>query len=408
MPEIINDTPKRVPLDRVRPHPENPRDGDVEAIRDSIEQNGFYGYCVVQESSGYILAGNHRYLAAQDLDMPEIPVVYVDVGDEEAMRILLADNRTSDVAEYHNDALADLLEHLWSTDDQLDGTGYSGDDLDDLLDDLSRMPGGEDVDDPGAETSRAEELQEEWDTERGQLWQIGRHRLLCGDATDEGDVERLLDGAEPRLMVTDPPYGVEYDADWRSSLDSIDRATGEVENDDSVDWAAAWVVSPSDIVYCWHADPHASVVQVSLEEAGFAIRSQIIWAKPHFALSRGHYHWQHEPCWYGIREGESADWVGGRDQSTVWEIDNGTFQGDQPDEDESTGHGTQKPVEAHARPIRNHKGDVYEPFCGSGTGIIAAENEGRTCYAMEIDPAYCAVILERCSTAGMDCEPISS
>jgi DNA modification methylase len=337
--------------------------------------------------------------------LTEVPIERVECDDETAMRILLADNRTAEKAQREPEPLADLLQELEQTEDGLDGTGYGGGDLDELLDDLGRN-GHEDVDDPGAETSHAEELQEEWDTERGQLWQVGRHRLLCGDATDEGDVERLLDGGEPRLMVTDPPYGVEYDADWRSSLDQWNLATGEVENDDSVDWAAAWGLAPSNVVYCWHAGRHASVVQVSLEEVGFAIRSQIIWAKPHFALSRGHYHWEHEPCWYGIRENESADWIGGRDQSTVWEIDNGTFQGDQPDEDESTGHGTQKPVEAHARPIRNHEGDVYEPFCGSGTGIIAAEQEGRTCYAMEIDPAYCAVILERCSEAGMETELI--
>ena len=127
-----------------------------------------------------------------------------------------------------------------------------------------------------------------------------------------------------------------------------------------------------------------------------------MWVKEHFAISRGHYHWEHVPCWYAVRDG-SAEWQGGRDQSTVWEVEAGTLFGT---EEADTDHSTQKPVECHARPIRNHEGDVYEPFCGSGTGIIAAEQEGRTCYAMEIDPAYCAVILERCSEAGMECERI--
>jgi DNA modification methylase len=331
----------------------------------------------------------------------------VECDDETAMRILLADNRTAEKAEREPEPLADLLQELEQTDDGLEGTGYMGDDLDELLDDLGRIPGGEDVDDLGAETSRAEELQEKWGTERGQLWQIGRHRLLCGDSTDESDVERLLDGAEPNLMVTDPPYGVEYDADWRSSLDSIDRATGRVQNDDRASWVDAWALAPSVVAYCWHADRHASTVQVELEKADYSIRSQIVWVKPHFALSRGHYHWQHEPCWYAVREGENASWIAGRDQSTVWEVNNGTFQGNRRGEDASTGHGTQKPVECMQRPIRNHKGDVYEPFCGSGTSIIAAEQEGRTCHAMEIDPGYCAVILERCSEAGLECELIS-
>jgi DNA modification methylase len=406
MPKIINRTEERVHIDTIEPHPANPNDGDVAAIAESIRQNGFYGRIVVRDSTGKILAGEHRWRAAQEVGLTEVPIEQVECDDETAMRILLADNRTAEKAERQDEPLADLLESLETTQEGLTGTGYDGSDLDDLLDELGRN-GHEDVDDPGAETSRAEELQEEWGTERGQLWQIGRHRLLCGDATEEGDVERLLDGAEPRLMVTDPPYGVEYDADWRSSLDEIERATGEVQNDDSDDWTEAWQLSTANVVYCWHADRHASVVQVSLEQSGFGIRSQIVWMKPHYALSRGHYHWQHEPCWYGICEGEVADWIGGRDQSTVWEIDNGTFQGSQKDNEVDTEVSTQKPVEAHARPIRNHEGDVYEPFCGSGTGIIAAEQEGRTCYAMEIDPAYCAVILERCSEAGMECEQIS-
>jgi len=405
MPKIINRTEERVHIDNIQPHPANPNDGDVAAIAESIRQNGFYGRIVVRDSTGKILAGEHRWRAAQEVGLSEVPIERVECDVETAMRILLADNRTAEKAEREPEPLADLLESLEATDDGLTGTGYGGDDLNELLDDLGRN-GHEDVDDPGAETSRAEELQEEWDTERGQLWQVGRHRLLCGDATEEGNVERLLNGAEPRLMVTDPPYGVEYDADWRSSLDEIDRATGEVQNDDSDDWTEAWQLSTANVVYCWHADRHASVVQVSLEQSGFCIRSQIVWAKPHYALSRGHYHWQHEPCWYGIRESEVADWVGGRDQSTVWEIDNGTFQGTQKDDEVDTEVSTQKPVEAHARPIRNHEGDVYEPCCGSGTGIIAAEQEGRTCHAMEIDPAYCAVILERCSEAGMETELI--
>lgn len=312
-PDILTDEMQRVPIDNVHEHPSNPRDGDIGEIQKSIRQNGFYGALVVQESSGKILAGNHRWRAAQAEGLDEVPVIYVDVGDEEALRILLADNRTSDVAGYHEDQLADLLEHLDSTEDRLAGTGYGGGDLDELLDDLGRIPGNGEVDDPGAETSRAEELQDEWDTERGQLWQIGRHRLLCGDATDEGDVDRLLDGAEPRLMVADPPYGVEYDADWRNEeLEGGQwaRSTGKVSNDDTVDWQAVWELSPSTVAYCWHAGKHASESQSALTSAGYVIRSQIVWVKEHFAISRGHYHWAHEPCWYAVREG-SAEWQGG-------------------------------------------------------------------------------------------------
>lgn len=133
----------------------------------------------------------------------------------------------------------------------------------------------------------------------------------------------------------------------------------------------------------------------AVEAVGFDIRAQIMWAKPHYVISRAHYPYQHEPCWYAVRKNAEAGWIGPDNESTKWQIS--------LDDNVDGGHSTQKPLECMQRPIRNHKGDVYEPFCGSGTTIIAAENEGRTCYAMEIDPAYIAVILERCTNAGMDC-----
>lgn len=139
MPDVINKRTEVVAIDRLRPHPANPRQGDVGAIYDSINANGFYGAVVVQESTGYVLAGNHRLKAAKEAGLEAVPAIYVDVDDERAMRILLADNRTNDVASYDNDALADLLEHLASTPSGLTGTGYDGDALDDLLTDLGRM-----------------------------------------------------------------------------------------------------------------------------------------------------------------------------------------------------------------------------------------------------------------------------
>jgi len=140
-------------------------------------------------------------------------------------------------------------------------------------------------------------------------------------------------------------------------------------------------------VYCWHADRHASEVQRSLELCEFEVRCQIIWSKSNFPISRGHYHWRHEPCWYAVRKGKQAHWIGDRTQTTVWEIN--------LDKNVEGGHSTQKPVECMARPMRNHDGDVYDPFLGSGTTLIAAEQLNRTCYGLEIDPHYCSVILQR-------------
>jgi DNA modification methylase len=216
---------------------------------------------------------------------------------------------------------------------------------------------------------------------------------LCGDATSATDVARLLDGAEPHLMVTDPPYGVEYDPAWRNEAGvSATARTGKVANDHRADWREAWALFPGEVAYVWHAAVHARTVIESLEAAGFAVRSQIVWAKSRFVLGRGDYHWQHEPCLYAVRRGGTGHWQGARDQATLWAVGNGG------DEDAATVHGTQKPVECMRRPMLNNSaaGDVvYDPFLGSGTTLIAAQASGRICYAADIDPRYVDVAVRR-------------
>ena len=235
----------------------------------------------------------------------------------------------------------------------------------------------------------------------GKLVLKSRHRVLCGDSTKPEDVERLMGGAVPFIMVTDPPYGVEYDPDWRLEA-GINKpwqtlASGKVSNDDIVDWTEAYKLFPGHVAYVWHAGRFAADLVGNLKTAGLEIRTQIIWAKPSLVMGRGHYHWQHEPCWYAVRKGGSAKWCGDRKQSTVWDIQNmHRTQGNV--DDGKTIHSTQKPVECMARPIRNHGGpddDVYDPFLGSGTTLIAAEQLNRRCFGMEISPAYCDVIITR-------------
>jgi DNA modification methylase len=245
--------------------------------------------------------------------------------------------------------------------------------------------------DAEVDTDRAAELLAKWGVVTGDLWQIGDHRLICGDCTDAAVVARVMD-IPLRLMVTDPPYGVEYEADWRNeAFGEGNRATGEVENDDVIDWRLAWQLFCGDVVYCWHADQHASKVEASLVDCGFITRAQIIWSKPHYVVSRGHYSARHEPCWYAVRKGKTSHWIGADNEQTVWNID--------LDERAAGGHSTQKPIECMARPIRNHEGDVYEPFSGSGTTLVACQNLTRRCRAVEISPAYVAVALERMSAA---------
>ena len=162
------------------------------------------------------------------------------------------------------------------------------------------------------------------DMVRGDLVALGRHRLLCGDATVADEVARVLAGVVPALMVTDPPYGVQYTPAWRHDAYPEQRtAVGTVTNDDRADWTAAWRLFPGNVAYVWHAGLHAATVASNLETAGFELRAQVIWVKQHFALSRGHYHWRHEPCWYAVRRGATAQWCGDRRQSTVWEVPTG-------------------------------------------------------------------------------------
>ena len=197
-------------------------------------------------------------------------------------------------------------------------------------------------------------------------------------------------------MVTDPPYGVGYDPDWRNRDWVGARSVGTVSNDDQADWSLAWQHFPGDVAYTWSAPGNNLIASgQALLTMGFDLRTQIIWRKQHFAISRGHYHYQHEPCWYAVRQGAKAHWTGDRKQSTVWDITNASaFGGD--NEDSATNHSTQKPVECMRRPMQNHNApEVYDPFVGSGTTLIAAETLGRSCFAMDIDPTYVDIALAR-------------
>jgi DNA modification methylase len=250
------------------------------------------------------------------------------------------------------------------------------------------------TDDDRAVTPRATTIR------RGDLYQLGAHHLLCGDATDPADVRRLVGDVAPVLLLTDPPYGVQYDAAWRHRRDPRQRtAVGAVLNDDRVDWTAAYRLFTGDVAYVWHAGLHAAVVAASLADAGLLLRSQIIWQKQHFVMGRGDFHWQHEPCWYAVRRGRPSHWQGDRTQSTVWVVPNlNPMGGDRTGENAVTGHSTQKPVRLFERPILHHTTSgaaIYDPFIGSGTAIIAAEKTGRTCHALDLDPVYVQATIDR-------------
>jgi DNA modification methylase len=379
------DRVERWPIERLVPYARNARthsEAQVDQIAASINQWGWTNPVLVGED-GTIIAGHGRVLGARKLRLHEVPVM-VATGWTEAQKraYAIADNKLTLNGGWDEELLGLELGEIEELGFDIDLIGFSDAERAALAVQLN--PGLTDPDE-------VPELPAEPVTLAGDLWTLARHRLLCGDSTSAGDVERVLDGVVPHLMVTDPPYGVDYDPAWRNraGVNLNQKKLGKVANDNRADWREAWELFPGSVAYVWHAGRHASAVQDSLEATGFEVRAQIIWAKDRFALSRGHYHWQHEPCWYAVR-GSGASWTGDRKQTTLWHIN--------AREDGGHGHGTQKPVECMRRPIENNSSPgqaVYEPFCGSGTTIIAAEMTGRSVHAIELDPAYIDVAIER-------------
>ena len=288
------------------------------AIAASIREWGWTTPALVGEDGG-LIAGHARVLAARQLGIAEIPVM-VAAGWTEAQKraYVLADNQLAITGSGWDPELLRLeFGELKLPGFDLTLTGFNDLELGSLLAD--KTEGLTDPDD-------APVAPEHPVSQTGDLWLLGRHRLLCGDSTVATDVERVLGGVEPHLMVTDPPYGVNYNADWRNEA-AIDgkmkgsrrsrgmigaRAVGKVVNDDRADWHEAWALFPGDVAYVWHSALHGSDVEGSLAEAGLKTRSQIIWDKTRLVIGRGDYHWQHEPCWYAVRKGKRGQWAGGR------------------------------------------------------------------------------------------------
>ena len=379
------------PVGQVVPYARNPRKNDaaVAKVAASIKEFGFRQPIVVDEAM-VVIAGHTRLLAARQLGVAKVPVHIAEgLTDTQAKAYRLADNRTGQDAEWDIDLLGLELQDLDAEGFDLDLTGFGEMELQSLMADKT-----EGLTDP----DEAPPVPDDPVTKPGDTWILGKHRLRCGDSTSADDVSALLVDVEPHLMVTDPPYGVEYDASWRcdpkaGGKGAADkRATGKVLNDDNADWSAAWALFPGDVAYVWHADRMGVGVGVgvALMEMGFDLRAMIIWAKTNYPMGRGHYHNKHEPCWYAVKKGGTGHWVGGRKQTTLWNIDS-------PRKSE-TGHSTQKPVECMKRPIENNSSPgqaVYEPFNGSGTTIIAGEMTGRAIYAMELSPEYVDVAVKR-------------
>lgn len=361
----------------------------IDKIAALMLKHGWTTAVLVDEGSS-ILAGHGRIMAAAQLldqghqQFSRVPVMEAVGWSEAAKRAyVIADNQVASLAGWDEKLLGSELRNLADLGFDMGLIGFDAGDLRRLM----RGPGGG-LTDP----DEKQKLEPVVVSALGDQWILGDHVIRCGSSTNPKDVDALLSGRKPNLMVTDPPYGVNYDPNWRAdALGGKVRATGKVLNDDNADWTEAWQLFPGAVAYVWHGALHSGTVQNSLEVSGFEVRAQIIWAKDRLVLSRGNYHWKHEPAWYAVRKGKKADWHGGRKKNTVWDIPLTVDDG-------STGHGTQKPVECMRRPMENNSlpGDwIYEPFSGSGSTIIAGEQSGRRVLAMELSPAYVDVAVRR-------------
>lgn len=370
----------------LKPYAKNARThskAQVEQIAASIREFGWTNPVLIKDDLT-IIAGHGRVLAAKNMGQTAVPCIRLShLTDEQVQAYVIADNKLATNAGWDEEILSAELQALADHGFQLDVIGFSDRELNALL-----TENKEGLTDP----DEIPEIPSEPVSKLGDVWLLGKHRIICGDCTDKAAVDHLLAGVTPHLMVTDPPYGVNYDPSWRDGADLGvgKRSKGKVLNDDRADWTEAWNLFPGAVAYVWHGGLHSGTVETSLQAAGFACRAQIIWAKQHFVMSRGDYHWQHEPCWYAVRKNKTGGYVGDRKQTTIWEIANNNSFGNQKKE-ETFGHGTQKPVECMKRPILNNSSPgqaVYEPFSGSGTTIMASEITGRSCYAVELNPTY--------------------
>ncbi len=373
-----------LPIFRLHPYPGNPRRGNVEAIKESLEQNGQYRPIVVNRPTMEVLAGHHTLEAARQLGWEEIAVTFVDADEERAKRIVLADNRTNDLAGYDSEALAELLSEL----PELSGTGYDEDDLDVLLAELGRAQPGDDEPPP---------LPPAPNTRPGDLYELGEHRLLCGDARDPSAYRALLADERADLLWTDPPYGVAYEGKTRARLrieGDSDAGLSELLTESFA--RADEALRPGAPLYVAHPGGARSLLfGRAFTERGWQLRQTLVWVKDALVLGHLDYHYRHEQILYGFKPGErrlgrgAEGWHGGDAETSVFEIDRPRAAREHP---------TMKPPELVERCLRNSTrpgAAVLDPFAGSGSTLVACERAGRRARLIELDPRYCDVIAER-------------
>ena len=380
------------PVDALTPLPGNPRHGDVEAVARSYATFGQRKPIVARREGdgGIVIAGNHQLAAAWQLGWTHIAVVWVDDDDVTAKAFALADNRTADLGTYDDSNLLAMLQAVHDADAELfASTAYDEDALAELIGSLQTAENAGRDTEPGDPPLQPI-------TQSGDLIVLGEHRLLCGDATVVGDVEQLLDGCLAACMWTDPPYGVDYVGKTADALTIQNDSQGDIEAVVGAAFASAVVVlEPGAAVYCAHPAGAQGLVFARLFDEAFSFRQGLVWNKRTLVLGHSDYHYSHEPILYGYtaasgRRGRGGEgWYGDNSQTSVIDV---------PKPVASTEHPTSKPVELVELCLRNSTpvgGSVLDLFAGSGSTLIACENLARRCFAIEIDPGYCDVIVDR-------------
>lgn len=412
---------KTIPIDQINAAAYNPRvdlqpgDPEYEKLKRSIESFGYVEPIVWNERTGNMVGGHQRYkIMVNEQGHTELAVSVVDLDDQQERLLNLALNKVS--GRWDDEALVRLLEELQVAGADLGLSGFDKEEIGELIASLPEIP---DVDPPVVEddfdVGKALEQIDEPETQRGDVWQLGPHLLMCGDATDSDDVTRLMDGAKAALVVTDPPYNVAVEsdserlaADGRSSIMNDNMPAEEFAGFlHDVFGRYVGIMEATAAIYVFHPSSYQSEFEDAMEAAGIVVRSQCIWVKNAASFGWSQYRWQHEPVFYAHLKGKAPAWYGDRKQSTVWR--SGL---DEPEPstvwEVSRGdvgkyvHPTQKPLELLAIPIHNssQRGDVTADFFGgSGSTLIACDQLGRICRTMELDPKFCDVIKKRYQAA---------
>ena len=388
-------TVEEVSIDLLRPDPANPRrisNEELDSLERSLRKFGFVAPVLARREDNTVIGGHQRLVAARRLGLATVPVTYLDLSIEQARLLNLALNKIA--GSWDDQLLARMLADLEASEVDLTLSGFGEDELRELLRSLEVRDKSERVEDFDLDSA----LEDATRTQRskpGDLWTLGEHRLLCGDATRLEDVERLLSGGQASMAFTDPPYNVnlgDHGGQQRGSRkrrianDSMDPIAWEVF---VRAWGRSLLTSVEGAIYVCMSSKEMPLVSRVLAEEGGHWSDTLIWRKDRFVLGRADYQRAYEPIWFGWREGSSHHWCGDRDQDDVWEI---ARPSDAPL------HPTMKPLPLMERAIANSSvsGDlVLDLFAGSGSTLIACERTGRRCAALELDPRYADVVLAR-------------